>query len=143
MTMFGLMTVKAHEAAMRSADAKAYEAWSKAIDERNAANAEIEKRKSEYDSLRRDYSSLRRDYDTRGDLLAKAREEANALRSEEHTSELQSLMRSQYAVFCLEKKILLHTTPLLGVLVTVLHSETPQANLHTHTAIPVTILIIA
>src|SRR3546814_18732430 len=80
MTMFGLMTVKAHEAAMRSADAKAYEAWSKAIDERNAANAEIEKRKSEYYSLRRDYASLSRDYDTRGDLLAKAREEANALR---------------------------------------------------------------
>src|SRR3546814_17364254 len=25
-------------------------------------------------------------------------------RSEEHTSELQSLMRSQYAVFCLQKK---------------------------------------
>src|SRR3546814_8911979 len=29
---------------------------------------------------------------------------ANALRSEEHTSELQSLMRSSYAVFCLKKK---------------------------------------
>src|SRR3546814_1722444 len=28
-----------------------------------------------------------------------------ALRSEEHTSELQSLMRSSYAVFCLKKKI--------------------------------------
>src|SRR3546814_3636063 len=27
-------------------------------------------------------------------------------RSEEHTSELQSLMRSSYAVFCLKKKIL-------------------------------------
>src|SRR3546814_6185409 len=27
-----------------------------------------------------------------------------ALRSEEHTSELQSLMRSPYAVFCLKKK---------------------------------------
>src|SRR3546814_5020094 len=27
-----------------------------------------------------------------------------ALRSEEHTSELQSLMRLSYAVFCLEKK---------------------------------------
>src|SRR3546814_4200112 len=27
------------------------------------------------------------------------------LRSEEHTSELQSLMRSSYAVFCLKKKI--------------------------------------
>src|SRR3546814_2229267 len=28
-----------------------------------------------------------------------------ALRSEEHTSELQSLMRLSYAVFCLKKKI--------------------------------------
>src|SRR3546814_5208324 len=28
-----------------------------------------------------------------------------SLRSEEHTSELQSLMRSSYAVFCLKKKI--------------------------------------
>src|SRR3546814_3752048 len=29
----------------------------------------------------------------------------SACRSEEHTSELQSLMRSSYAVFCLKKKI--------------------------------------
>src|SRR3546814_4244664 len=29
---------------------------------------------------------------------------ANRLRSEEHTSELQSLMRNSYAVFCLKKK---------------------------------------
>src|SRR3546814_1986574 len=29
---------------------------------------------------------------------------AHAHRSEEHTSELQSLMRSSYAVFCLKKK---------------------------------------
>src|SRR3546814_10245388 len=29
-----------------------------------------------------------------------------AVRSEEHTSELQSLMRTSYAVFCLKKKIL-------------------------------------
>src|SRR3546814_6399175 len=29
---------------------------------------------------------------------------AAALRSEEHTSELQSLMRNSYAVFCLKKK---------------------------------------
>src|SRR3546814_5442818 len=28
----------------------------------------------------------------------------SALRSEEHTSELQSLMRTSYAVFCLKKK---------------------------------------
>src|SRR3546814_8353666 len=30
--------------------------------------------------------------------------EADKLRSEEHTSELQSLMRISYAVFCLKKK---------------------------------------
>src|SRR3546814_4193827 len=34
------------------------------------------------------------------------------LRSEEHTSELQSLMRISYAVFCLKKKkTTTHTTP--------------------------------
>src|SRR3546814_6621193 len=33
-----------------------------------------------------------------------ARPSAAALRSEEHTSELQSLMRISYAVFCLKKK---------------------------------------
>src|SRR3546814_8831706 len=32
-------------------------------------------------------------------------------RSEEHTSELQSLMRISYAVFCLKKKILYHSSP--------------------------------
>src|SRR3546814_7142348 len=32
-----------------------------------------------------------------------------ALRSEEHTSELQSLMRISYAVFCLKKKKQKHT----------------------------------
>src|SRR3546814_8773234 len=30
-------------------------------------------------------------------------------RSEEHTSELQSLMRNSYAVFCLKKKKTIHT----------------------------------
>src|SRR3546814_4805254 len=32
------------------------------------------------------------------------------LRSEEHTSELQSLMRISYAVFCLKKKNTIHNT---------------------------------
>src|SRR3546814_10022898 len=40
------------------------------------------------------------------DLVARRR--AGGLRSEEHTSELQSLMRLSYAVFCLKKKI--HTS---------------------------------
>src|SRR3546814_4352570 len=34
----------------------------------------------------------------------RARENARVERSEEHTSELQSLMRISYAVFCLKKK---------------------------------------
>src|SRR3546814_7381558 len=47
----------------------------------------------------------------RGTLLLPARQRRGALkcivvytRSEEHTSELQSLMRISYAVFCLKKK---------------------------------------
>src|SRR3546814_7014838 len=35
---------------------------------------------------------------------------ASAIRSEEHTSELQSLMRISYAVFCLKKKTKKHQT---------------------------------
>src|SRR3546814_1050926 len=34
------------------------------------------------------------------------RDESIDARSEEHTSELQSLMRNSYAVFCLKKKII-------------------------------------
>src|SRR3546814_443604 len=34
-------------------------------------------------------------------------------RSEEHTSELQSLMRISYAVFCLKKKTRTHNQPIL------------------------------
>src|SRR3546814_8433102 len=44
--------------------------------------------------------------DRAGDLTCglKARASMLAPRSEEHTSELQSLMRTSYAVFCLKKK---------------------------------------
>src|SRR3546814_3414015 len=46
---------------------------------------------------------------TRADLVARMVDEvvvlvSDAGRSEEHTSELQSLMRNSYAVFCLKKK---------------------------------------
>src|SRR3546814_7200286 len=34
------------------------------------------------------------------------REDRHFRRSEEHTSELQSIMRNSYAVFCLKKKII-------------------------------------
>src|SRR3546814_3446028 len=39
-----------------------------------------------------------------GQRATSNRNSANVLRSEEHTSELQSLMRISYAVFCLKKK---------------------------------------
>src|SRR3546814_9912297 len=42
----------------------------------------------------------RRDQSTNGPVF----KESSRLRSEEHTSELQSLMRISYAVFCLKKK---------------------------------------
>src|SRR3546814_1570822 len=50
-------------------------------------------------------------------------------RSEEHTSELPSLMRNSYAVFCLKKKIplLLHIRPLLPF---TQHTHPPLDNTH-------------
>src|SRR3546814_2414402 len=39
-----------------------------------------------------------------GDYLKLVSEQSSKGRSEEHTSELQSLMRISYAVFCLKKK---------------------------------------
>src|SRR3546814_8665249 len=46
------------------------------------------------------------EYDLKIDpkTLKIVRKEEDAIRSEEHTSELQSLMRISYAVFCLKKK---------------------------------------
>src|SRR3546814_10376795 len=43
-------------------------------------------------------------YEVDGVYQADEEEEADKYRSEEHTSELQSLMRNSYAVFCLKKK---------------------------------------
>src|SRR3546814_4199002 len=43
--------------------------------------------------------------DRRGDHRQGARRKGITIRSEEHTSELQSLMRISYAVFCLKKKM--------------------------------------
>src|SRR3546814_2950828 len=44
------------------------------------------------------------------------------VRSEEHTSELQSLMRNSYAVFCLKKK---NQTQLTHKHLTTTHTHTP------------------
>src|SRR3546814_4917110 len=42
-------------------------------------------------------------YDTIEDVISRANDSEYGLRSEEHTSELQSLMRHSYDVFCLQK----------------------------------------
>src|SRR3546814_3905152 len=44
-------------------------------------------------------------------VVAAEREAAARWRSEEHTSELQSLMRNSYAVFCLKKKKITQPPP--------------------------------
>src|SRR3546814_1501953 len=49
----------------------------------------------------------RRLVDAAADLVADALRDLEQMRSEEHTSELQSLMRISYAVFCLKKKIII------------------------------------
>src|SRR3546814_6905829 len=52
-------------------------------------------------------------------------------RSEEHTSELQSLMRISYAVFCLKKKTHLpagHVNPTIHCTYTCTHTHTTSSN---------------
>src|SRR3546814_4192867 len=64
------------------------------------------------------FRSPRKNADTRADAERNARRRARHSRpharrdrSEEHTSELQSLMRISYAVFCLKKKKTTHKRP--------------------------------
>src|SRR3546814_9046556 len=59
---------------------------------------------------RADDQILRRILDDAGRLALRIAFDhaARYVRSEEHTSELQSLMRISYAVFCLKKKIILN-----------------------------------
>src|SRR3546814_9061272 len=52
----------------------------------------------------------RRRWSHASDRADSARPDDSASRSEEHTSELQSLMRISYAVFCLKKKNYLSTS---------------------------------
>src|SRR3546814_4553958 len=49
-------------------------------------------------------AAVQRDLRTASLLPRPSAEETGKRRSEEHTSELQSLMRISYAVFCLKKK---------------------------------------
>src|SRR3546814_2821777 len=57
------------------------------------------------DEVARIRETIDRDYVVEGDLRRNvAMNIKRLMRSEEHTSELQSLMRISYAVFCLKKK---------------------------------------
>src|SRR3546814_3640176 len=56
-------------------------------------------------------SPVRRVAHLRGNLPPAQMAQAITIRSEEHTSELQSLMRISYAVFCLKKKIKKNNKP--------------------------------
>src|SRR3546814_4241473 len=72
----------------------------------------IQKRSSEVWQL---LAAVKTEFGKYGDVLDKVQKRLQqadrdiALRSEEHTSELQSLMRISYAVFCLKKKNSNHT----------------------------------
>src|SRR3546814_6596134 len=52
-------------------------------------------------------------------------------RSEEHTSELQSLMRISYAVFCLKKKKNIKTKKLIKRMITSTNNKRQLKNKHT------------
>src|SRR3546814_3171420 len=62
------------------------------------------------------------------------------MRSEEHTSELKSLMRTSYAVFCLKKRT---SKPIIRASCTACHIPfaTPQIDnlLHRHAHVPATL----
>src|SRR3546814_8206837 len=72
--------------------------------------------------------SSRRRPKVSGARLSRRSRRASSLRSEEHTSELQSLMRISYAVFCLKKKkqnkrqhTLIHTVHQHCIILTLTH----------------------
>src|SRR3546814_5986126 len=64
----------------------------------------------------------------RGSCQCRRRKRAHPQRSEEHTSELQSLMRISYAVFCLKKKKILKTTKVH----TIIRIDLNHNQKHTH-----------
>src|SRR3546814_6551735 len=80
-------------------------------------NAPVSPPRSRYVAGRKGKSRISRQCDLAADVLhARKRRDTDlprqprAERSEEHTSELQSLMRISYAVFCLKKKKTHHKT---------------------------------
>src|SRR3546814_7377272 len=86
-------------------NAKGAAAWgllSAAVD---PARMQAEELRQRLDALR--FAKIPGYFPTPAELIARMIDAAGDVRgrSEEHTSELQSLMRTSYAVFCLKKKI--------------------------------------
>src|SRR3546814_1938031 len=73
------------------------------LDHRKLRNGEA--LRSAFDDQRRDDGEGKRNLDDELGAATLDRGQLDGARSEEHTSELQSLMRNSYAVFCLTKKI--------------------------------------
>src|SRR3546814_9223785 len=69
----------------------------------------------------------------RGAAVRADRRPARPCRSEEHTSELQSLMRNSYAVFCLKKKKKTKTTPIKKTTKHQNHKQEDTSNAETPT----------
>src|SRR3546814_5951939 len=98
--------------ARRASDLEVYEAFlpldeefAALIDDADSDSlAELDRRAANlFDDLSAFVPRLSRYQDLFSDALAKV-QAGESKRSEEHTSELQSLMRISYAVFCLKKK---------------------------------------
>src|SRR3546814_6705511 len=75
---------------------------------------------------RRDHGH-RRHLHGRADVAAVRAERDHEDRSEEHTSELQSLMRISYAVFCLKKKKQNKSKNIQEITTNTVHSESSQS----------------
>src|SRR3546814_9286088 len=67
-----------------------------------------------------------------GHLPVRDRAAVPVRRSEEHTSELQSLMRISYAVFCLKKKKISHNTNHISTTTQQQHCTTHEATTIKH-----------
>src|SRR3546814_8358086 len=59
-------------------------------------------------------------------IMTKLAASGQAARSDEHTSELQSLMRTSYAVICLKKKTIISETPTDNTYTRTKHHSTNQ-----------------
>src|SRR3546814_5170878 len=94
---------------MTSFDLSAIDTPALVLDEaRMRANIRrLAERLAPFDVVPRPHLKTAKSVDVARQLLAGGNGPATA-RSEEHTSELQSLMRNTYAVFCLKKKLNYH-----------------------------------